>query len=93
MLTPEQTNTIKRLTLRVNPSMVGFFGSYARNEQEENSDLDILITPGVRVNLLDLIGLEQDLSESLGVKVDLITSRSLNPDLKKYIEEDFIRII
>ena len=67
---------------------VGIFGSYARNEPTDKSDLDILIDIDGHVNLLQLIGLEQELSELLGIKVDLVTERSVHPRLKPYILKD-----
>jgi uncharacterized protein len=51
---------------------LGVFGSYVRGEQTENSDLDILVNLGDGIGLLELAGLQQDLSEALGVKVDLV---------------------
>lgn len=73
--------------------MIGVFGSYARDEQRGQSDLDLLIDFRSRVNLLDLIGLEQELSEKLGIQVDLTTVKSVHDSLKPYIEKDLIRII
>ena len=63
------------------PTKIGIFGSYARNENTEESDIDILVDFNKKTNLLDLIGIELDLSDLLGVKVDLITERSINPKL------------
>ncbi|MVN23104.1 hypothetical protein GO621_16380 [Mucilaginibacter sp. HMF7410] len=40
------------------------------------------------LNLLEIIGLEQELTEILGIQVDLITLKSLNPRLKEYVEKD-----
>ncbi len=93
MITPQQENIIKQITQRVSPTLVGIFGSYARGEENENSDLDILIDFDLKVDLLELIGMEQELSEVLGIKVDLISLRSVNQSLKPYIESDLIRII
>ncbi len=93
MLTLPQTETIRRLTQQFNPIFVGVFGSYARGEQTSKSDLDLLIDFEQPLNLLELIGLEQELSEVLGVKVDLVTQRSVNARLKPYIEADLIRIL
>ena len=67
-------------------------GSYARGQQTPRSDLDILIDFNHRVNLLELIGLENELSEKLGIKVDLVTARSLHEQLRPAIERDLIRI-
>lgn len=75
------------------PTRIDIFGSYARNEQTPHSDLDILVDFGETVNLLDIIGIEQELSERLGVKVDLITIRSLNPRIKQHIEKDLISLL
>jgi predicted nucleotidyltransferase len=71
-----------------NPLRVGVFGSYVRNEQTADSDLDILVSFRDQKNILDLIGLEMELSELLGIKVDLITEASVSPYLQKYIQQD-----
>ncbi len=93
MLTPQQQQIIQDVTKKMQPSMVGIFGSYARGEEKKNSDLDILIDFNSKINLLELIGLEQELSELLGVKVDLVTLKSVSQLLKPYIEKDLIRIV
>ena len=73
--------------------MVGIFGSYARGENDEHSDLDILVDFEQVVDLLTLIGLEQELSEKLGIKVDLVTTRALSPGLRTYVEKDFVPLV
>ena len=70
------------------PTKIGLFGSYARNENTSKSDMDILVQFKQTVNLFDIIGLEIELSEKLGVKVDLITDKSIHPEIKKYIDKD-----
>lgn len=93
MITPQQVQQIKNVTDKIQPTLVGVFGSYARGEENENSDLDILIDFDQKIDLLEIIGLEQELTEILGVKVDLVTRRSINEALKIYIEADLIRIV
>ncbi|MBX2960157.1 MAG: nucleotidyltransferase family protein [Flavobacteriales bacterium] len=93
MISIEQKNIIKKATSKFNPKMVAIFGSYARNEQTTSSDLDVLIDFESNINLLELIGLEQELSELLGIKVDLVTVKSVNEKLKSYINTDLIRIV
>ncbi len=58
---------------------VYLFGSYARNEATEDSDVDILIDKtGSKVKgLFDMSNLYNDLSESVGKEIDLITTHSL----------------
>ena len=43
MISLQQENIIKAVTQRVNPTLLGVFGSYARGEENDKSDLDILI--------------------------------------------------
>lgn len=93
MISAVQEQVIRDITGRYNPTLIGIFGSYARNEQLTDSDLDILIDFDKTVDLLQLIGLEQELSEVLGVKVDLVTVRSLNDRLKPHVEKELIRIL
>jgi len=72
-----------------NPEKIGIFGSYARNEQNAESDLDILVRFKNVISFLDLVGIEQELSETLGLKIDLVTERALkNEKLKEYIYKD-----
>lgn len=68
------------------------FGSYARGEQNKNSDIDILIEPPSRMGL-EFVGMALNLEKALKRKVDLVTYKGINPHLKKYILEDEIRII
>lgn len=92
MISGIQQNQIIDLSLKLNPIMIGVFGSYDRRENHSNSDLNILIDFKEDINLLDIIGLEQDLTETLGIQVDLITLKFLNVLLKPYVETDLIQI-
>jgi len=56
---------------------IGVFGSYVRGEQAEGSDLDILVSLDEGIGLIGLAGLQQDLSDALGLKVDLVIKGSL----------------
>ncbi|WPP49692.1 nucleotidyltransferase family protein [Catalinimonas niigatensis] len=93
MISSKQQKLILDIVSEYKPKTIGIFGSYARGENDQNSDLDILIDFESPVDLLEIIGLEQDLSEKLGIKVDLITVRSLNPQLKEYVEKDLIPLV
>ena len=93
MISLEQQKLILDIVSDYNPRMIGIFGSYARGEDDPNSDLDILIDFDQTPDLLEIIGMEQELSEKLGIKVDLITVRSLNPQLKIYVEKDLVPLV
>ena len=77
-----------------NPIKVGIFGSFARGDNNKGSDIDILVEFKESPSLLTLIKLENDLSEILGVKVDLVTTGALkNKRIKKSIKKDLINIL
>jgi len=88
MLTQEQKNIILQVLAPFQPSLVGIFGSYARNEAKKESDLDILVDLKKKYSLFDLIDLQEKLSDALHCKIDLVTSKAVHPALKKYIEKD-----
>jgi predicted nucleotidyltransferase len=88
MLTEKQHHIIINILNPFGPNRIGIFGSFARNEEQRDSDLDILVNFSKPINLLDIIGLEQELAEKLGIKVDLVTERSVHPKIKKYINND-----
>jgi len=58
------------------------FGSVARDEATDQSDVDLIVDYEVKPDLIGFIALMQDLSDALGVKVDLATPESLRPELK-----------
>lgn len=77
-----------------NPIKVGIFGSFARGDNKKGSDIDILVEFKESPSLLTLIKLENDLSEILGIKVDLVTTGALkNKRIKKSIKKDLINIL
>jgi len=72
-----------------NPELVGIFGSYSRSENTRQSDIDILVRFRKGLSLLQLIKLENELSEKLGIKVDLITEGAIkNKRIRENIEKD-----
>jgi len=71
------------------PVRIGLFGSYAREEDNHDSDIDILVSFRSTLSLLDLARIHRELSGILGKKVDLVTEKSLkNEKLRKYIYND-----
>jgi predicted nucleotidyltransferase len=64
---------------------VRVFGSVARGLDREGSDLDLLVDVPPGTSLLDIVGLQLDIEDALGFKVDLCTERELHPDMKARI--------
>jgi predicted nucleotidyltransferase len=64
---------------------LGVFGSYVRGEQREDSDLDVLVDFDEGTTLLDYVGLQMELSEVLGLRVELANKKTLKPRIGKAI--------
>jgi len=81
-----------KLKERFKVKSIGVFGSYIRGEEKKRSDLDILVEfeESASLSLLDFIGLENYLSEELGVKVDLVEKSTLKPRIGKRILEEVV---
>lgn len=73
---------------------VFIFGSFARGEETQHSDIDLLVelkTPEKRPRLgFGWFSLEEDLSRIMGREVELITEGSLSPYLRPYVEKDMV---
>ncbi len=69
---------------------VRIFGSLARGEGTEGSDLDLLVTLAEGRSLLDLVGLKQDLEDLVHRSVDVVTERALSPHLRERVLSDAI---
>ena len=77
----------QELEQRYKVKTIAIFGSYARGEETEKSDVDILVEFTEPVGLL-FVDLAEYLEEILGVKVDLLTPDAIKPNRKNYIMED-----
>ena len=70
---------------------LAIFGSYVRNEQMKNSDLDILVEFYKPIGI-EFIELAEELENMLGIKVDLISRNGLKPKYFKAIESELIYV-
>jgi hypothetical protein len=71
---------------------VGAFGSAARGEATEQSDIDLLVEFAKPKSLLAMVKLERQIAKALGRKVDLLTEAALSPYLRDGILRD-LRVI
>ena len=73
----------EELARRYGITSLRVFGSRARGDNREDSDIDVLIEAEkpYRFDLLSLIALEQEMSEDLGIPVDLILDEDLKPGI------------
>lgn len=71
---------------------VALFGSYARGNPEADSDVDLLVSFKEPPSLLGFLALENALSASLGVKVDLVMEEALKPRIGRRIREEMLPV-
>jgi hypothetical protein len=71
---------------------IGIFGSYVRNENKKNSDIDILVELEKPMGFFKFVRLERYLSELLGAKVDLVTKNALKPHIGQRILAEVIYV-
>ena len=74
---PQHRETIRQLVFEAGMANPRVFGSVLHGDDNEDSDLDILIDPAPRTSLLDLAGLQIEIEAQTGVKVDLLTPKCL----------------
>ncbi len=69
---------------------IGLFGSFARGEAHQNSDIDILYTieKDKKLSLFKYLTLHKQLEDFFQRKIDLVRDEKLKPQLKSYIEKD-----
>ncbi len=73
---------------RYGASNMSIFGSIARGEEGPDSDVDFLVDMDDNRDLLDLIGLQEELSKEIGLPVDVVTRASLNRHIKDRVLQE-----
>ena len=68
------------------------FGSVARGEADDKSDIDFIVELEPGRSLLDLGGLLMDLQEVLGRNVDVVTERGLNPRIRERVMKEAVAL-
>ncbi|WP_321507088.1 nucleotidyltransferase family protein [uncultured Methanoregula sp.] len=71
---------------------LGLFGSVARSEETDESDIDLLVEFSKPVGFVTFMRLEHFLSERLGTRVDLVTSDSLKPVIRQDVLAEVIYV-
>jgi uncharacterized protein len=85
---PAIRDDVCRIAASHGASNVRVFGSVGRGEQGVSSDLDLLVDMAKGRSLFDLIALSNDLEESLGIDVDVLTEASLSPYIRDRVLDE-----
>ncbi len=86
ILTAHQLELRDKFTVK----SLAIFGSVARNEATEHSDIDMLVEFNASVGLFEFLSLQDYLQELLGKEVDLVTPAALKPQLRDKILQEAI---
>jgi predicted nucleotidyltransferase len=93
----EQLKELKKTLIAVlkkhGVKKAALFGSFARGEATEESDIDLLVEFEGRKSLLDLAGLQLDLQDTVKRQVDVLTYNSLHPLLKDRILREQVMLL
>jgi predicted nucleotidyltransferase len=88
MISNTEKNIIIETLKPYNPVFIGLFGSYARNEETENSDIDILYDFKNNYTLFDLMDIKELLKNKLNKNVDLVSRQFLNRHFTQSVNND-----
>jgi predicted nucleotidyltransferase len=93
MATDQIVSQIKPILLKYGVTKSDLFGSYARGDFNDQSDIDLLVDVPDGTSLFDIIYLKNDLEKTLGREVDVVTYDSVDKYLKPYIFQDIVSIV
>lgn len=68
---------VREIALRHRVANVKVFGSVLHGDDTDGSDLDLLVEPTAQTTMFDIGGIQFEVSELLGIKVDVLTPRAL----------------
>ena len=83
---------VLRLAAQYGATDVRVFGSVARGEADETSDIDFLVRMNPGRSVLDIGGLLMDLQDLLGRRVDVVTERGLRPRMRERVLREAIPV-
>jgi uncharacterized protein len=72
-------------------SRLGVFGSYARGEATENSDVDIAVEFSAPMGL-NFVAMADEIEELLGIKTDVVPKRAIKPKYLSSVEKDMVYV-
>ena len=91
MLTIEEIKSVaEKVGKKHGVERIYLFGSYARGDATENSDVDLRIDRGKLLGLLDIAGFYLDMKDGLNTEVDVLTTDGLKPKFLDTIKNDEI---
>lgn len=72
--------------------VIGLFGSFARGEEKDTSDIDVLVQFDDEASLFDLVGLADFLEEQFHIKVDIVPIDTIREEIKEDVLKEAVYI-
>jgi len=85
-------SALQRVAARHGATNLRLFGSVARGDDDQHSDIDLVVDLPETISLLELIALRRELAELLDAPVDVVPARSLRPDVAAVVEREAIQL-
>jgi uncharacterized protein len=82
---PLHRERIRQLVLEAGMANPRVFGSVVRGEDNEESDLDILVDPGPGTSLMTMVRVQDELAKATGIKIDLRTPGEIHPRFRNQV--------
>jgi predicted nucleotidyltransferase len=84
--------SLKSHLLKNNVTRAAVFGSFARNEETDKSDIDVLIEVN-NMTMFDILRLEDELQKICQRKIDLVEYKAVKSSIQKYVFSDLVELI
>ena len=88
----QKREEVLKLAHQHGASRVRVFGSVAKGEDTEASDLDLLVEMEPERSLLDLVAIKQDLEDLLGCRVHVVTEAAVSPYLREKVLQEAVHL-
>jgi len=69
---------------------IAVFGSYARHQEKKSSDIDLIVKFKKQKSLMELVGIELELGERVGKKIELLTEKSISPYIIGQVKKEMV---
>ncbi|KAA0990789.1 nucleotidyltransferase family protein [Dyadobacter aurulentus] len=92
MKKPELYKNLTSYLLQKKITRAAIFGSFARNEENDESDIDLLIE-GNNLTMFDILRIEDELGSIYNRKIDLVEYKAVKPSIQRHIFKDLIQLI
>lgn len=91
-LVRQRRDEVLAIAARYGVTNIRLFGSAARGDDDEHSDIDLLVDLPPKMSLFTLIAFEREVSDALGAKVDVVPAEGLKERVRASAEQDAVAL-